>query len=260
MLLIWVSIIGIVFFSSMIILTINYSIFLWERKKVNDLTDKIEKNKNNFVKENTIYSKNSTTLISKIRNKTKNILSVNNETRKILDINEYKLPNWTLNLIQFLKNLRYAFWLQLKNVIKYLISLAKPHNYEEDNINLTKKKSEEVYKKIFKNQNSSELEDKIDFNNEDFKEVVIIDSQKTKNKKNEEEENENQIYQKLESEILDKLKKVGFNHFDIWLQLGQLYEDYNEKQKAKEIYIMIMKNTNNDKIKEQAKNKLLILD
>ena len=57
------------------------------------------------------------------------------------------------------------------------------------------------------------------------------------------QKSKDEVYEKIENSILDKLKVAGLSHYDIWLELGKHYEKYNEREKAIEIYSMVMKHS-----------------
>ena len=71
------------------------------------------------------------------------------------------------------------------------------------------------------------------------------------------------LFEKQENKILSKLQdlqeqNMGLNHWDLWLELGDLYGKYAQKQKQKEIYTFILsKADHNDKEKELATFRLI---
>ncbi len=64
------------------------------------------------------------------------------------------------------------------------------------------------------------------------------------------------IFEKLETRVLSKLQDVGMEHYDIWLELGDLYVKFDHYDKAKEIYALVLKHADG-RIKEMARNKLI---
>lgn len=70
-------------------------------------------------------------------------------------------------------------------------------------------------------------------------------------------------FEKQENKILTKLQtlqenNLGLNHWDLWLDLGDLYGKYAQKDKQKEIYTFILSKANNsDKEKELATFRLI---
>ena len=48
------------------------------------------------------------------------------------------------------------------------------------------------------------------------------------------------VFEKAEIKLIEKLRDIGLNHWDLWLELGDLYGKYGEKEKQKEIYTLIL--------------------
>ncbi len=63
-------------------------------------------------------------------------------------------------------------------------------------------------------------------------------------------------FEKIERKILDRLQESGLKDYDIWLQLGDFYLKYDEKEKAKEIYALVLKQADGEQ-KEIARNRLI---
>lgn len=70
-------------------------------------------------------------------------------------------------------------------------------------------------------------------------------------------------FEKQEEKIVKKLQtlqenNLGLNHWDLWLELGDLYGKYAQKDKQKEVYTFILGNADNsDKEKELATFRLI---
>lgn len=64
------------------------------------------------------------------------------------------------------------------------------------------------------------------------------------------------IFEKMELKILQKLKESGMNNYDIWLELGELYQKYNQNDKAQEVFALILKHASGT-TQEKAKNFLI---
>lgn len=64
-------------------------------------------------------------------------------------------------------------------------------------------------------------------------------------------------FEKMEARILDKLKLSGLNHYNVWIELGELYMKFDEKDKASEVFALVLKNTKDDREKEVARNHLI---
>ncbi len=63
-------------------------------------------------------------------------------------------------------------------------------------------------------------------------------------------------FEKIERKILDRLQESGLKDYDIWLELGDFYLKYDEKEKAKEIYALVLKQADGEQ-KEMARNRLI---
>ena len=67
-----------------------------------------------------------------------------------------------------------------------------------------------------------------------------------------------QNFKRLEAKILAKLKEMGMNRYDIWLELGNLYLKFEENEKAKEIFALVLRHSKEDpEIRETARNNLI---
>ncbi len=65
-------------------------------------------------------------------------------------------------------------------------------------------------------------------------------------------------FERLERKILDRLQETGLRDYNIWLQLGEFYLKYDEPEKAREIFALVLKQANGE-AKEIARNRLLSL-
>jgi tetratricopeptide (TPR) repeat protein len=251
---------GTIFLSTLSLLFINYSVYLWENKKIQDLTNKIKpshKSENENILEKNQASRGFTSIdMGESMSKQRSISPINADERKVLFVDEDLQPKWLTQIITFFKRLRANFWIQLKNAFVYLINLAKNTETKSEN----KEEERLITEVIQKVKDIDEENDARDNSAKDSvspsNQVVVINP-----KKNEEEseltqaEKNNELFEKMEDKLLKKLKEVGMNHFDIWLDLGKLYEDQKEPKKAKEIYQMVLKHATG-KEQEIARNAL----
>jgi uncharacterized membrane protein (Fun14 family) len=65
-----------------------------------------------------------------------------------------------------------------------------------------------------------------------------------------------ELFEKLENKIIEKLREGGMSNNDLWLELGDLYVKFDMKEKAKSIYALVLKHSE-DKTKDIARNKLI---
>ena len=64
------------------------------------------------------------------------------------------------------------------------------------------------------------------------------------------------LFEKAEKKLIQKLQDLGLNHWDLWLDLGDLYGKYDQKSKQKEIYTLILSKADG-KEKELATYRLI---
>jgi hypothetical protein len=65
-----------------------------------------------------------------------------------------------------------------------------------------------------------------------------------------------ELFEKLENKILEKLREGGMANYDLWLELGDLYIKFEMKEKAKSVFALVLKHSE-DKTKDIARNKLI---
>ncbi len=63
-------------------------------------------------------------------------------------------------------------------------------------------------------------------------------------------------FEKLEQKLLNRLQDSGLKNYGVWIQLGDFYLKYDEKEKAKEIFALVLKQATGDE-KEVARNRLI---
>jgi len=276
MVMVLVSLLFIILFLVAGLLSLNYSIFLWENKKVNDLTSRIkpspEVSSNDALLQKNTASRGFTSLdMNDSVSVSRAIQTSNPGERMMSDISpNSELPTWVARTLDFLKKLRTNFWTQFINFSKYLISLAKPaeHVKEEDREKAEVKKAEvhEVIEKVI-NTPKEDVEDREDqktvFHTNpkssqsevpEYKSSVATISFASGN--DEKNELDMTMFEKMENKILQKLKEEGMNHYDIWVDLGKLYEKYNEKGKAKEVYALVLRHSQGNE-RDFARDRLI---
>jgi len=64
------------------------------------------------------------------------------------------------------------------------------------------------------------------------------------------------LFERAEKKLIQKLQELGLNHWDLWLELGDLYGKYDQKAKQKEIYTLILSKADG-KEKELATYRLI---
>jgi tetratricopeptide (TPR) repeat protein len=196
--------------------------------------------------------------------------------KTLVKITNQDYPNWFSSILNQLNNLKINTGQTLSNWFKYLISLTKPAKEET--------KTDRV--KAFREQRKiEEIEDFVDKvveeNNhqssalsvvEEETEILAVENPDIPNPKlqnntatlnlassisKNDGSKESGIFEKLENRILQKLKEVGLGNYDLWLELGQLYLKYGEKDKAIEVFALVLKHTQNESQKDLARNQLI---
>lgn len=264
--LIFASLAFTVIFGFLSILCLNYSIFLWENKKVNDLTKQIKHTDNQILQKSNVNRNFSSIDLSNNIGKTQALKVVGEfYSKTLVKIKNQDYPYWFLKLVREFNLFKVNIFGYLKRFITYLIHLTTPVHQTtvepksvEDNLNyktpIKNDNFEDTEVEVFEvypeseNKNDEEIYDKK--NSSDLATISFISGDTEKNEK------DMNIFEKLESRILEKLKGVGLNHYDIWLELGNLYEKYEEKDKAMEIYALVLKHSNG-KEKELARDRLI---
>lgn len=278
---------NLLFFSFLIILVsffcisliINFLVISWESEKVDALASQI---KHNSYNDNSILFKSDVsrefTSLDLIKvskaglNKASNIYD-----KTLVKIASQDYPNWFSSILGQLNNLKINTGQTLSNWFKYLLSLTKPANEETKTDRVRafreKRKIEEIedfVDKVVENniqQNSSlaivpeEEAEVVEVENVDVPNPKLQNSTATLNLASSISKNdgskESGIFEKLENRILQKLKEVGLGNYDLWLELGQLYLKYGEKDKAIEVFALVLKHTSNESQKDLARNQLI---
>lgn len=270
----FLSLLGVVVFGLLIALTINYSVVMWENKRITDLTSKIKTDSeyNNPVLDKDPNSHGFTSRdLGDTMSKSKSIQTANFDARKLVPVNSDDLPQWAKTLWNFLLNLRTNFFSQIKRLVSYLFSLVKPP--EIDDLAKQQKEQVEVSVVVEKVKNATDKESSslvlsstdnsvvvdsasvevVSDGPEEIPEFLQKQNQKTEQAK------DSGLFDKLEDKILEKLKKVGLSNYDIWLDLAKLYEDFEQKEKAMEVYTMILKHADG-KEKDVARDRLIAIN
>ncbi len=295
MLMLIAGLISLVVFSFASLLLLNYSIYLWENQRIDDLANQAK------VDNNDILARNSATYGFS----THDMSQVAMNSRK--DIVLAKNGNFFSNFFSNFSHSQANFIDYLKHSWNYIISVTappKPQLSNHDDPKIIEQK-QDVDKTISKfAQTNPELNNKIsktkplswvkDYNSEeevsnnqpeiteqtsqsDFSSVnettqtfsntsntkgatinlVTSDDEDSKNQ-DQQTKKDKALYQKLEARILENLRSTGLNNYSVWMQLGKLYEKYEEREKAVEIYALVLKHSDG-KEKELARNKLIAL-
>jgi hypothetical protein len=270
MLSILINLIFVSSFCFLLIMLLEYIIYLWENKKVTDLTKHILPDREEDLNPKFEFTKSNTGIDSLNNPYMKNPINNKYFERSIVLVKSQDYRKWSEKTLEVAKKVAGNIGLYSQKAIKFVLNLSKSGNnfpdHEEKHIKTieTNDKIKETVAKI--NLINEEEDQKIvkisqDINFEDIDKSLIIQSTNEKESESSMENTQTKdttTYDKIEKSILQKLQEVGLNHYDIWLELGQFYQKYDEKQKAKEIFAMVMKHAQG-KDKELARDGLIAL-
>jgi hypothetical protein len=297
MLSIFINLIFVSGFCFLLIVFLEYAIYLWENQKINDLTNGLsEKNKSydTGVKRNFSVSDHNSENFNSNSNNMKINLSNKYFERSLILVTSQDYKGWFEKATEISKKIANNFGYYIKKTFKYIIDLSKSgNNFPDQEIRHIKstqsaekiKQTAQKINQITENDLNSEINDQVS----NKPSVSEIDSPVPNSTLNEfaNEKMDNQIgqitinkptqsatlnlaidddksakdtttYDKIEKSILAKLQETGLNHYDIWLELGQFYQKYDEKEKAKEIFAMVMKHAQG-RDKDLARDGLIAL-
>jgi hypothetical protein len=296
MLSIFINLIFVSGFCFLLIVCLEYAIYLWENQKMNDLTKDIPTSqspydsgvKRSFSSED--YSNDKTNSTSPNMK-----FNINNKyfERSLVLVQSQDYKGWLEKAAEISKKVANNVGYYSKKAFKYVINLSKSGNnfpdQEEKHIKSEQSASKinETVEKITQindTDNNVELSkttnDKPNFfNNHDSHKNYNLDESNSESHdlpaNNVVKADTNQgatlnlavddkpakdttTYDKIEKSILLKLQETGLNHYDIWLELGHFYQKYDEKEKAKEIFAMVMKHAEG-RDKDLARDGLIAL-
>ncbi len=275
-----------------IIITLEYAIHLRENQKIKELT------KDNFIEEFAHFDNQKTRFDQKTNNldnfnysDMKFNLSNKYFERSLVLVKSQDYKGWYEKAVEIIKKIFNNLGYYSQKFIKYIIGLSKSENNFSDRaikhtkstqsdkeINDTAKKITQIIENSSsqENPNSATIEQNIQtdikqnpnptqsnesFNIKEANSIIktdttggatlnlAVDDSKIK---------DTTTYDKIEKSILTKLQETGLNHYDIWLELGQFYQKYDEKEKAIEIFAMVMKHAQG-KDKDLARDGLIAL-
>ena len=292
MLSIFINLIFVSGFCFLIIIVLEYAIYMWENQKMNDLTKDISSNlsqHDSVIKRG--YDANDHN--ANIFNSSNMKFNLSNKyfERSLVLVTSQDYKGWYEKVSEFAKKILSNLGYYTQKSFKYVIELSKSGNNFPDqeirhiksmqsasNINKTVEKITQITEKESTEESHSQVNTKPDFLNNyesDLDQSTIPNLNNDKIDLNQIKTeptsgatlnlaiNDNQVkdtttYDKIEKSILAKLQETGLNHYDIWLELGHFYQKYEEKEKAKEIFAMVMKHAEG-RDKDLARDGLIAL-
>ena len=280
---------SLLFYSTLIIIftisgltfIINYLVISWESEKVDALTSKIKHTNNS---ESSILYKSDVsrefTSLDLMKASKASLKSASNiYDRTLVKITSQEYPDWISKLFTQVDRLSKNTWQTLSSWFKYLVSLTKPSSEETkyDKVKAFREKRniaeiEDFVDKVVEENNLTQntalaivekeeeqedsIEGKTNSKIENNTATLNLASSTSKNGENK----DNGVFERLENRILQKMKDVGLGNYDLWLELGQLYLKYGEKEKAVEVFALVLKHTQNESQKDLARNQLIGLN
>jgi Tfp pilus assembly protein FimV len=216
------------------------------------------------------------------------------KTMTVIKTQDYS--GWWQKFIAELKKLREDWWGTLKNWFGFLFSLAKPVEDLVSSEDSSQKEKEEKHKaeisnvveKVRESGRETSEEVRLDARADASKTFSLAggDSSKIAQSEDvddqadtdesvnaEQQQDEATIslganfdvtkspqdmtqFEKLEQKLLNRLQESGLKNYDIWIQLGDFYLKYDERDKAKEIFALVLKQAGGEQ-KEIARNRLI---
>jgi len=271
-----------VFFTS-----VNYAWVLWEKERVDNLTKQIKPNEEVGIFKRNQSREYTQSFDIKAMGKSGVNRAQQAYEKTMVAISDGNYPGWVTRAIEIFEQTRKDFFTSIRQFIAYLIHLAKPDETDDEAILHEELKEQEVEQVIsrVKDTNTSPSQSnpqlQVDATMEDDYNDPVGDAfhssdtspiRVTLNNQNHQDRSAtialsksnnskvaNAVFEKLEARILDKLKQSGLNHYSVWIELGELYVKFDEKEKASEVFALVLKNTKDEKEKELARNRLISL-
>jgi hypothetical protein len=284
-------------FCFLLIVFLEYAIYLFENQKINDLTSGILNSKDSFgsgVKRSFSANDRAPDNFNNNSHNMKINLSSNYFERSLVLVKSQNYKGWLQKIVEISKKIFNNLGYYLQKSFRYIVELSKSGNnfpdHEQRHVKSSQSTDEikETVEKITQitnnqstvdtiNQTSStpNLLDNLESNNE----PIIINQPLARTQSPSQQQansDDSQVatlnfaasddkptkdtttYDKIEKSILAKLQQTGLNHYDIWLELGHFYQKYDEKEKAKEIFAMVMKHAQG-RDKDLARDGLIAL-
>jgi len=278
------SLLSFLLFGFIAVLALNYAFYEWEEKKINELAKHIKPQDPNSILFKSTSSREFTTFDLSSVAKTKPAKVVKNiYDRTLILLKENNYPDWFSSIVKEIDNLRKNFWQTISRFWNYILSLTKPTPTAEEasetsSSDIEDKKNEKKLREVDETvdrvtvlaqrtdpneiqllSSSSEVKTvapakasaSLPSLEEDFTVATIglVSS-------GEKSELDMSLFERLESRILGKLKNKGLGHYDIWLELGDLYFKFGEKDKAREVFALVLKHSDGEE-KEFARDRLI---
>ena len=294
MLSIFINLIFVSGFCFLLIVTLEYAIYLWENQRIDGLTKNIPPLQNTYepsIKRSFSLNDHS---VNKVNPPSPNMkFNISNKyfERSLVLVQSQDYKGLFEKIIEISKKVLNNFGYYAQKSFKYIIKLSKSGNsfpdQEEKHVKSPQSASKikDTAEKITKITESENVKiNNIDSNppflnnyrsqsttsdlpvisevinhQQDITTIIQPTQGATLNLAIEDKPiKDTTTYDKIEKSILSKLQETGLNHYDIWLELGHFYQKYDEKEKAKEIFAMVMKHAQG-RDKDLARDGLIAL-
>jgi hypothetical protein len=214
----------------------------------------------------------------------------NIKERTLFAIEDQEFEDWLDAIEKIFKMLRKDFFGTLKGFFIFLINLSKPletEDFESRMARLNAQRQKMELDKMVNNLKDNQSTDVKRLESEQvqslpskvtkisatgttvissrkiivLKKTVDEDFELTTDEVEETEENTTELteFEKVEQRLLSKLRESGMDHYDLWLDLADLYVKNNAQDKARQVYTYVAKNSK-DFIKQKAINGIIGLD
>lgn len=262
-------------FCFLLIVFLEYAIYLWENQKINNLTSGLTTRSQSFesgVKRNFSLSDHNSDNINSNSNNMKINLSNKYFERSLVLVTSQDYKGWLQKAIEITKKITNNFGYYFQKSLKYVIELCKSgNNFPDHETSHTKSttsaekinQTAQKINQITENDSNSEINQRpisesidntpsqsfspepTELRQDQLNQTLTVKPTQTATLNlaidDDKPQKDTTTYDKIEKSILAKLQETGLNHYDIWLELGQFYQKYDEAEKAKEIFAMVMK-------------------
>lgn len=294
MLSVFINLIFVSGFCFLLIIFLEYAIYLWENQKMNDLTKDIHSSQNTYDSSTKRGFSSNDYIVDKTNLTSPNMkFNISNKyfERSLVLVQSQDYKGWFEKIIEITKKVATNLGYYSKRAFKLIIDLSKSGNnfpdqeekhvknpQSSDKINETVSKIKQISQNDANTDQSNQVEKKSNFihefipndntNSDELAAKNILDQENVEINKDsgatlnlavdDKPAKDTTTYDKIEKSILTKLQDTGLNHYDIWLELGHFYQKYEEKEKAKEIFAMVMKHAQG-RDKDLARDGLIAL-
>jgi hypothetical protein len=273
-----ISLVCILFFGVSALMVLNYMMYLWQSRQIENLASQVKQQSTDKIfNKNSSYEFTSMDMSSSVDTK--------NLNKGIVLMKPMDNSFW-LELQAKISILSKNSFSNFKKFLDYLTTLTTPPKKNQTEKSLFNNSSKENLINKLKPTTKTkpfvldDLEEEIDLETDNINENlqtqvaddkkiienqtnkatinIASDKEEEKQKKEVQDQAQQDLFAKLETKILENLRNSGLGNYSSWLELGALYEKYNKKSEAMEIYALVLKHSEG-KEKDLARDKLIAL-